>query len=573
MSFQALVPALDLQKTSPPCSHDISEKITSDDDLFVQAARQWGSALITIAGSSRRHAVFDCTRIHVHRLYKVLVGADDHHMDLEGFQRGLEAECFQVEENNTPRASLLKAVFKVAAEGKETMNLQQFHVVLKRLKLHVLLLKMASEAGNSDSGKQVRGCCLDWSPDDLQCQMLMAEDWQQHLFVPRASCFSLRWCHYTEPDKTTLLSVGALNQLHLRALDIYNSPLGETNIWVRGEDYNILVPIVRLTQASKSILREFREEARSGKMSPPQSRVVVALETAQLYLFVSSKRDVVVTTLSRWKTPAVTRQMQRDQSVRKGRRHRSRRVEDSETLAAHTSEHDHGSQGSLRIRPASSQIAECLAAFESVLLEVERDYSELRTGDAYVLTFSILVSVLLDHVEVHEAYRARLKWFEGRVEEHMQIEVCELKRSLGHHARLLDDFAEITEKVGQCPNLDAETRNHLKGMRTKVIQLSRDSGEIIEMCDALLDEVKAQTDVKEHHVSFSISLMVTLLLPWQFLTGVYGMNFQDDEGKGVVPLLGFLTLDNSYFMFWGLGLLMMLLIAAWLRHAGLLRLY
>merc|ERR1712194_534316 len=91
-----------------------------------------------------------------------------------------------------------------------------------------------------------------------------------------------------------------------------------------------------------------------------------------------------------------------------------------------------------------------------------------------------------------------------------------------------------------------ESRINVDGLLGKITQLSRDIGETSGSCDMLLDEVKAKAESKQAHAAFSVTLMVTLCYPLQFLTGVYGMNFQDAAGQGGIPLLGMLTLERSY---------------------------
>merc|ERR1712007_235002 len=151
--------------------------------------------------------------------------------------------------------------------------------------------------------------------------------------------------------------------------------------------------------------------------------------------------------------------------------------------------------------------------------------------------------------------------FEDHVDQHSSGELRQMQRELKHHTRGVDALAQLVGRVCDCLSFEVELKNQVEALHDKIAQLSKDVGETTELCGALLDEVKAQCESKEAHQSFNISLMVTLLFPLQFLTGVYGMNFQDADGKGVVPLLGMLTLERSYAMFWGLGLVMTLLLA------------
>jgi len=533
------------------------------DELVAQAAAQWGSALIAAASSSQRYAMFDCTRPRTQQLFKVLVGDGDGGMDLDMFRKGLEAHSFQIEASSPEGKRLLRAVFKVAANEKDMMDVTEFRAALQRLKLHVLFQQMQSRTHR----KQVEGCCLDWSPVDLYSKLVKSEDLYDHLLTPRAQQFTMRWAHYTEPDEYTLLSLGVSHQLHLRALGFYNSEQGETNMWVRGDDYNMLVPLFRLTEASRALLQKHEAESRSA--SAPQRRVVVELEWAQLYIFMSGQQDSIVTTRSAWRVPRVTQHLSGEHTQRavhrQRHRHRRRRhVEDGRALA----EHHLGKGLPLKVHNVSPKVEQHLDMFSHAFHELEQDYSELRIGGAPLLVFRLLGATLKSHVEVHTAYRARLEWFEDHIDEHAKLELAQMKRELGHHVRRLEALTQLVTRISTCTCFEAKV--NVDGLRDKIIQLSRDIGEAMESCEMLLDEVKAQIEFKQSRSAFSITLIVTLLYPLQFLTGVYGMNFQNEAGQGGVPLLGMLTLDNSYFMFWGLGLLLTLPLMAWFRHAGLL---
>lgn len=334
-------------------------------------------------------------------------------------------------------------------------------------------------------------------------------------------------------------------------------------MWLRGEDYNMMVPLPRLTQASRDMLHKCQAQRRSS--SAKQARMVVELEHAQLYIFMSGRHDRVVTTLSAWRMPAVTRPLSEGHCARKGRRHH-RRAEDRRALAEHTD----GKGLPPHVHYVPAQTSKQLAMFGGVLRELEQDYSELRTGDAPLLTCKILGAILKSHAEVHEAYRARMQWFEDHLDRHSDKDLKQMKRELGNQARGLEAFARLVGRVCDCPSFEPEVQMYVASLRDKITQLSRDVGEAIELCGALLDEVKAQQDQRDAHAASNISLLVALVLPLQFLTGVYGMNFQNAAGQGVVPLLGTLSAENSYAMFWGLGLLLTVLLAAWFHHAGLL---
>ena len=52
-------------------------------------------------------------------------------------------------------------------------------------------------------------------------------------------------------------------------------------------------------------------------------------------------------------------------------------------------------------------------------------------------------------------------------------------------------------------------------------------------------------------VLYVLTLVTTLVMPTHLLTGIFGMNWQDDAGKPVVPGLGVMEESRGYYLFWG----------------------
>merc|ERR1712194_288570 len=112
-----------------------------------------------------------------------------------------------------------------------------------------------------------------------------------------------------------------------------------------------------------------------------------------------------------------------------------------------------------------------------------------------------------------------------------------------------DDFAE-------------NVRRYLEDVEQTVARVLEDLERYAEWCNHLEAYVSTAEDAKDKRKNMYVTTLVSIFIPFQLLTGVYGMNFTNEHGSGVVPLLGELTVENSYYTFWGLGLCLTVVLIA-----------
>ena len=91
---------------------------------------------------------------------------------------------------------------------------------------------------------------------------------------------------------------------------------------------------------------------------------------------------------------------------------------------------------------------------------------------------------------------------------------------------------------------------------------------IMGVCHSLRDEVNSYRDRQQQKVLYVLTLVTTLVMPTHLLTGIFGMNWQDEagywavnrfwqlgqNGDPVVPGLGKMEEQRGYYLFWGLAL-------------------
>ena len=67
------------------------------------------------------------------------------------------------------------------------------------------------------------------------------------------------------------------------------------------------------------------------------------------------------------------------------------------------------------------------------------------------------------------------------------------------------------------------------------------------MCDGVSDEFNALAQKKQNDVLYVLTVTTTCFIPMQLFTGVYGMNFVDDDGEPGQPELRWGSMGYVYF--------------------------
>lgn len=556
----------DTPSKHPRC--DIS--LGAHDALLRGAAVKWGKKLASSVQPPMCYITFDATFSRTKRLYEALASSDENGQehgkadstDLRLFRKALEVEHFELGASDE---KLLKEVFLIVSQGKQTLSVQQLHVGLQRLKLLFLLQPNLEEGLFAES----YGWQIEWSPGKFRGDVVAPRNAPQLLLAPRQSWGTMQWTHLEDPDELTLLRSGVRHQLHLSALDKYKGRHMQAHLLSRGCDQNLMIPVVRLTKASKAMLGEYGEEQKdmrqSGKyktvvLSGVQKRVVVEMEEALLCIFLPGNFDEVFSFCSSWHRPG-------SHDSPRGHHHSRglcRHAEDRTNIANQENDYEPSALSYLHKTMKDTRL------FETLTEHLERDYSELRVGDARWLLCAMLHKVVDSSIMVQDALWARYGWFEHNLDEHADAELVRMQRDMQRVMWKAEQLVNVIRRLIKSVDWENDVSCYLHSIEDDAAQLANRITSAINTCEKLRDEVRSQRECKESHAAYKITLMVTLLWPLQFLTGVYGMNFQDAAGKGVIPILGSLTLERSYAMFWGLGIGLMALSAVWFRSAGLL---
>ena len=99
------------------------------------------------------------------------------------------------------------------------------------------------------------------------------------------------------------------------------------------------------------------------------------------------------------------------------------------------------------------------------------------------------------------------------------------------------------------PRLQEQPRqkHNLEDVEDVVDQAMDDAKEYISLLDGIVQENRSYRDNKMNDILFFLTRVTTIVVPAQFLTGLYGMNFVRPDGTPNMPELEW---DYGYVYFW-----------------------
>ncbi|OQR86634.1 CorA Metal Ion Transporter (MIT) Family [Achlya hypogyna] len=176
-----------------------------------------------------------------------------------------------------------------------------------------------------------------------------------------------------------------------------------------------------------------------------------------------------------------------------------------------------------------------------------KPYSKLRNHDAYFLVAAILNAIVDDMRPLIQVFEVKVAVLEAlQVLEGTKFDtklVSHAKKQLVALDKLIRPFLDLIEgplsdqdhfQSGEVKNYVRDVKDHLKQMASNVKEYQ--AALLAIVADDQYTRAKAQADV-----SYTISVVAALFLPGTFMTGLYGMNFDN------MPEL---HTQNGYYVWW-----------------------
>lgn len=156
-------------------------------------------------------------------------------------------------------------------------------------------------------------------------------------------------------------------------------------------------------------------------------------------------------------------------------------------------------------------------------------YSKLRHNNAKFLVYAVL-DVIVDQVtHVVDSITDSLMELEDELERRKdQFDISKLrflKNELFRLPRLLKPAREVLKNLIESKDFDESVTAYIRDVHDHIVQVLDDIELQLQMCRLLTEDYRDAKANQMNYVIYALTIVTTVFLPAQFLTGVYGMNF------------------------------------------------
>jgi hypothetical protein len=352
--------------------------------------------------------------------------------------------------------------------------------------------------------------------------------------------------------------------------DFVGAPSVDRPLW-----FFVVVPVLRLSEYSRDTLRPYQAWRRSvmrqrssralkgqqtaATVDPNEAPCVeVVVEHCNLAMFVSGVAEggTVLSFSSEW--VELMKLSTAPKIEPKGRSARRAAAEAKRGAAAMRSSQDEGidkrrsSVGNWSVLGDRAAEIE-LNMFNKVLSQIRTSYSRLRTGDAHTFLLKVLCDLTEDYLLIAQAYDACLVILQKRLDkEKDNLNSKEVRRvqktimQLSQLYRIVRPVATLADTFNSRQQWSGDAMLYVSDIRSNVARFLEDVSASKENAKSIVDQFHQYSDTKTSSVLYALTLVTTVFVPGQFLTSLYGMNFEYD-GKPSMPEL---TWEYGYLYFW-----------------------
>lgn len=166
--------------------------------------------------------------------------------------------------------------------------------------------------------------------------------------------------------------------------------------------------------------------------------------------------------------------------------------------------------------------------WDIVVDRMKESYSKLRQSDATFLVYSILDALVDQLSPIMNAYGAQLILLDLQLLKiPKEFKIRSVQESLRQLTALRRTIKPLEKVVTQMiETLDGQ-KLYLRDVEDHVIQVIDECDTHIESAKALVEKFNALQAKRQNDVMGILTIIATVFLPLHFLTGVYGMNFQN----------------------------------------------
>jgi len=345
---------------------------------------------------------------------------------------------------------------------------------------------------------------------------------------------------------------------------------GEDDVNINeGRHYFITIPMFELSRRSQTSLDLYSEASDLLPLIQVQP-LTIEVNEATLGIFVASQPDsnLVVTCSTKWRPTRIRPFAFRDNRRANARQRKAIVTSRSQSNMAERQDnakpgvrfHDWGgdfsssdSSGSVGAADASEDIGdsmiEALLEHEKMSLErvknlLKKRHSIQRHRSSIWLMHAIIDAVVDNLGSISKIYEAQLQRMsikllelQHRLSRQEVKEMIVMRRDLEWLQHELRPFARVIRHLIDDNNIGTEVTHYLEDVEDHLLRTIDELTSFATECVSLKDEYNAYLDRRMNDILYILTLVTTLVVPAQFFTGYYGMNFENDDGSLGDPLL------------------------------------
>jgi Mg2+ and Co2+ transporter CorA len=173
----------------------------------------------------------------------------------------------------------------------------------------------------------------------------------------------------------------------------------------------------------------------------------------------------------------------------------------------------------------------------------------MREEAADFLAYEVLSRVVEQLQPVVDAYARRLGFMRQQQQDTFGQawlqELEDVQLELADIARSIRPMRSVVNRIIDEP-IAGSAKTYLEDVVDLIQALEDDVAQLTQMAKNLEESQERHRDKRMNDILFSLSIITAMFLPAQFWTGVYGMNFAQDDGSTIPEL----EWDNGYLYFW-----------------------
>lgn len=407
------------------------------------------------------------------------------HISYVGFKAALEGMGIRCEDD----AAFLKLVGSIDRDATSSVSFAQFNAAVQKLKL-VHLFEEATVARMIPQGYSPASITVsDFSSTRLQQFTLKKNDHQVFFTSSRPPWVSVRWINMNGHDSLNLKRLAIKYRLHPLAIED-TLEMHERPKFDRYEGHVFLVfPVLRMEVLAETNFSFKRRRGRSFSLSSTRSR----MDSPRPFRSTSDSSN----------------------------------PEDPFKLSIeHVAIFIVGKKTVITVKDGDlSNI------WDELNRRLTIPYSKLRHNDAKFLVYAVL-DIIVDQVtNVIDLITDNLMELEDELDhlkQHFEIHKLRfLKNELFRLPRLLKPAREVLRYLIESKDFDDTVTAYIRDVHDHVVQVLDDIELQLQMCRLLTEDYRDAKANQMNYVIYTLTIVTTVFLPAQFLTGVYGMNFDN----------------------------------------------